>query len=256
MKVGLTISAMILFGLLGSLCIVPPLHAQDLSRTPMRIEKDFALTVKLPVKLAVAEGPGDENDPSSRVYAIQDAQDMEMFLNCWNHPEVYEWLPTLVEQRIYCASLFPGTGWQEAFPPNCHQPEDLGCNRPSDTFEFRHSVWHGYPKDYLSVLTTTLVVVVNDDCIGAMLIPDHDAHGDVFRSVNVSALGFCTIAGFLQLTRHNRPDQHRVPASAAARSRIQSADGYFVVPRADADVPRQRERGLEGRGPEIRADVF
>lgn len=82
---------------------VPPLHAQDLSRTPRRIEKDFALTVKLPVKLAVAEGPGDENDPSSRVYAIQDAQDMEMFPNCWNHPEVYEWLPTLVEQRIYCA---------------------------------------------------------------------------------------------------------------------------------------------------------
>ena len=164
MKVGLTISAVILFGLLGSLSIVPPLHAQDISTTPMTIQRDFALTVKLPFAL--------DSSHISPVSAIQDPTVIQMFLSCWNRAGKSE-----VQRRIKCGELFGG-GWP-AFPPGCKMNRPIEECKPSDTFVFR-----GYSS--LSLLTTTLIIVKNENCIGAYLLADDEAHGNPTRNISVT----------------------------------------------------------------------
>jgi hypothetical protein len=140
------------------LLIVPKINAQDLSRQRMKIEKTFSLTVTTPFIPPKYE---------TQVFATQDSQQIELFISCWNETAAKD-----VKSRVQCGRTW-GTLCCSAWLG--HQREDA-----PETYEFGWiNPFNGAKESGLQVLTTTLVIVTNEHCVGAYVIKDTQAHGDM-----------------------------------------------------------------------------
>jgi hypothetical protein len=138
------------FGLLMVL-FVPTLYAQDLSTTPMQVQRTFTMTVTTPFIPPKYE---------TQVFATQDAQVIEAFIYCWNRTAKD------AKGRVQCGRTW-ALGWQGQQRKDDPETYEFGWTNP----------YNGERESGLHVLTTTLIVVTNEHCVGAYVLKDSQAHG-------------------------------------------------------------------------------
>ena len=176
-----------------ALLLVVPLQAQDLSTTPMQVQRmTFNLTVTtrpFPSRFIKA-GQGPHGWGGTNAFAIQDPERLELFMRCWNTSKEFRYRTPPgdadLNWHVECGKVWGTLGIvgaetddQRVIPPEVHKGDDV--------YVFQE-VTHGLRFNLLSVLRTTVVVVSNNYCVGAFLIPSDKAHGNLLLHVDSACL--------------------------------------------------------------------
>jgi hypothetical protein len=182
------------------LLMVVPLQAQDLSTTPMQVQRTFNLTVTtrpIPSRFIKA-GHGPHGWGGTNAFAIQDPERLELFMRCWNTPKEFRYRKPPGDEdlnwRVECGKVWGTLGFigapiddQTEIPPEERKEIPSEIRKGDDVYVFQE-VTHGLRFNLLSVLRTTVVVVSNDYCVGAFLIPSDKADGNLLLHVSWACL--------------------------------------------------------------------